>query len=146
MDIKINGCVQKFEMDSGSPVTILSRSDFIKLNLNTKIEKCQNIKLRAYNNTIICPVGVVLVNVQYHNIFTTAVLIIVNENLTPIVGRAWIRKLKIFDIDNINQTDILQMSDSNQTQIINDIFFKCSLKLKEGAQPIYLKPRPVPYS
>lgn len=160
--VKINGHNQQFELDSGSPVTIMSRSDYDKLNLNLRLKKNTNIRLRAYNQTLIEPEATVRVKVTYNNKITEETLFVVSEKLSPFLGRVWIRKLNIINLDNIENNQICQVEPVIINKIVNNIFqtyhtvfddnmgeipnINCSLKLKQGATPIYIKPRPVPYA
>lgn len=61
MSIKLNDVPQKFECDSGSRVSIISISDFEKLNLNILIQDT-DVSFRTHTGEVFKPLGVVKVN------------------------------------------------------------------------------------
>ncbi|KAI5721049.1 hypothetical protein M8J77_015290 [Diaphorina citri] len=159
VSVRLHNKVQKFELDTGSAVSILSRHDFEQLNLHTKITECPNIRFRAYNKQLIVPEGYVHIPITYNNKTIEDKLYIVSENFSPILGRIWIRKLDIIDIqdgssDDENEIyymdtehDIYKKFPQVFTQQIGKIpNVSCTLKLKPDAKPTYRPPRPVPYA
>jgi len=49
---------QNFKVDTGSPVSLLSGSDFDKLSIARPIiVKCPNVRFRVYNNEMLYPEG-----------------------------------------------------------------------------------------
>lgn len=165
VNLKLNDSIQTFELDTGSPVTIVSRKDFNKLNLRLVLHACPNIRFRVYNQNLVSPEGFVIVRAQYKGTECMLPLFIVTENLAPIVGRIWIRKLKIINLDEIGNESATRTADLNQVSKIDiskilksysDIFqddkvgkipdVKIKLKLKDDAKPVFLPPRSVPYA
>lgn len=161
--IIINVCIenkkQPFELDTGSPVSILSLNDFKNLNLNIKLDAA-NVTFKAYNNTKIFPLGIANVNVTYKNKTVNVQLYIVKENFSPILGRHWIDKLNILKLESI-ETPIEQINKVQTVDIKNilqkyeNIFslsagvipdVEVTLELKEDTKPVFLKPRTVPFS
>lgn len=62
--LQINNRFQEFEVDSGSPVTIMSKKDYDNLNLKLPIQPCPSVRFRAYNKSVIIPEGTVHVPVS----------------------------------------------------------------------------------
>jgi hypothetical protein len=163
--LNLNGSNQSFELDTGSPVSILSRKDYNKLKLHLDLHSCPNVCFRVYNQNIVTPEGFVIVRAKYKSRESMLVLFIVSEDLSPIIGRIWIRKLKIIDLEGIlnesslETADIKQVSRIDVSQILkdySDLFqddkvgkipdVKINLKLKADAKPVFLPPRSVPYA
>lgn len=160
INVKLESKFSKFELDTGSPVTIISLADFRKLKLNVKIRDCPHIRFRAYNKQVIIPYGFAQIPVTYKNVTSNEILFIVSENFTPILGRVWIRKLQIIDLpesdgDDIDMAvlhteatdDIFQRFDDlfqNRTEEIPEV--TQSLKLIPNATPVYRPARPVPFA
>ncbi|XP_044731858.1 uncharacterized protein K02A2.6-like [Chrysoperla carnea] len=156
-----------FELDSGSPVTIISRKDFDSLSLDVKL-KPTNIKFRSYTKELFSPQGVAIVPVSYNNKKSLEELYVVERDYSPILGRVWIRRLGIINLNKIENNrnvrniiprvlaidtpetfskDILsRYSNVFEARIGRIPNVVCSLKIQENAKPIYIKPRPIPYA
>lgn len=161
-NITIEGKPVKFEVDSGSGFTFLPRKEFNELNINAQVNPTSLI-FRSYTQNTFVPYGKVRVNVHFKGMSTVDELYIVPDDCAALVGRSWIRRLKI----NLNELDELDLGKKS-----NDIFYnhngiedimrefkdvfeekigcvpnhKVSLKLRDNAKPIYTKERQVPYS
>lgn len=157
VSVKLENKLQKFELDTGSAVSILSKKDFKSLNLEYNIKKCHSIRFRTYNKEIIVPEGYIEIPITYKDNSCIDVLYIVSQDLSPILGRVWIRKLNIIDLPPSTQDDnILQIqSEENILNTFSDIFtqeigkipdVKCTLKFLPDSTPVYQPPRPVPYA
>ncbi|XP_044741879.1 uncharacterized protein K02A2.6-like [Chrysoperla carnea] len=155
--VRLQNKTQTFELDTGSPVTILSQHDYNKLNLRATVTECTNIRFRAYNEELIIPIGYVEIPVTYKRFTTHLTLYIVKRNFTPILGRVWFRKLKIIhlpitsehdgDENGIRQIDITgkyRQIFENRVGKMPNVKFK--LELKEDATPVFLPPRTVPFA
>lgn len=165
--VLIGNSKQNFEVDSGSPVTIMSHRDFNALSLNIAL-KPTNVRFQSYTKESFSPLGVATVPVRYNNRSSIEELYVVQRNYAPILGRGWIRKLGIINLNQIeNRCDIKNIISNPDTKnqsdiLIKEIFSKyadifkerigkipnvlCSLKLKENAKPTYIKPRSIPYA
>ena len=159
----IEGKMQKFEVDSGAGFSLLPKQSFDQLNLSINLQPT-NVKFRSYTHGIFEPLGFVEVEVKYKNLKSTEILYIVPDMFTPVLGRTWIRHLKInlSDIDKSNKNEDLHINTVNISNIIDDIVnqfpavfeqkvgkipdFTCSLKLRENSKPVFLKAREVPFA
>ena len=114
-----------------------------------------------YTGEVFVPYGVVSVNVQYKNRKSTEELYIVSSKRSALLGRVWIRHLKI----NLEEIDENNSMDHNNNCNINsittlqkqfsEIFSEkvgcipnvvCNLKLQKGAKPVFIKQRQVPFA
>lgn len=155
--VNIENKEQRFEVDSGAGFTLLPENDFKKLNLKAEISKT-NIAFRAYTGDVFVPLGVVNVNVKYGDKSSNEEMYIVSSEHTALLGRVWIRHLKI-NLADIDQSERERDDDNHQVKAITqierqfaEIFqekvgcipgFECSLKLHKGAKPVFIKERQV---
>ncbi|XP_075154322.1 uncharacterized protein K02A2.6 isoform X1 [Haematobia irritans] len=158
--ISIEGKNQVFEVDSGAGYTLIPQSEFDKLHLKMPLRKT-NISFRTYTGDVFQPVGVVDVNVKYKNNTSKEELYVVSSKHTALLGRVWIRHLNI----NLNDIDLERSGNGNGKYMVNsidkimekfsDIFEErvgcipdavCSLKLQEGAKPVFVRERQVPFA
>lgn len=160
----IEGKLQEFEVDSGSGLTLLPEKALKKLNIRTKLNKT-SILFRSYTTEIFKPLGNINVNVEFKKRKSKETLYIVPDNYSAVLGREWIRHLGI----DLKELDIMVSTSSNNqiniintTEMINDIEstyaeiftpkvgiipnFTCSLKLRPGAKPVFIKEREIPYA
>jgi len=78
----------------------MSKRDFEKFEL-----KCVNslegtdVNLKAYNGSIIIPVGILKVKVKYKNHFELLSLYIIVDGGPPIIGKDWLTRLKILPLE-----------------------------------------------
>uniref|UniRef100_A0A8D9A769 CCHC-type domain-containing protein n=1 Tax=Cacopsylla melanoneura TaxID=428564 RepID=A0A8D9A769_9HEMI len=94
INVQLNGKQQKFEIDSGTKYSLLSETDFKKLNLNTPLIE-SNLVFRCYTGNIVKPRGKVFVQVQYKDQTMMGELHIVPDRYNSLLGRQWIRGLNI---------------------------------------------------
>lgn len=163
--INIEGKPVTFEVDSGSGFTFLPRDVFAMLNIKVPIVPTE-IGFRSYTKDVFIPDGKVLVNADYKNISMRDEIYIVPENFAALLGRAWIRRLKINLADIDIKNNATHQSPSNTIKNIEgeinelkttfpEIFkekigcvphYTVSLKLREGATPVFFRERNIPYA
>lgn len=159
-DINIEGEQVTFEVDSGSAYTFLPRSQFKKLNLNIPLSST-NIAFRSYTQTTFVPDGKIKVRAKYNNVAIEDEIYIVPDFCSALLGRTWIRRLKI-NLNDLDNNTTVKSAVVKQVSVIDDIVrefdevfrekigctpeYKVSLKLRENATPCYTKERAIPYS
>ncbi|XP_054266890.1 uncharacterized protein K02A2.6-like [Macrosteles quadrilineatus] len=155
VEILIEGKPVRMELDTGAAISILPYSTFKSLNINKKIFHT-NIELRTYSSEIIKPRGVVFVECTYNDQVFVGKLYIMNQNFDAIFGREWIREVKL------DWAEIKTVSNNTTSTALEDLLDefkelfepgvgliphkKAHLQLVEGARPIFVKARPVPYA
>lgn len=72
----IQGKRQKFEVDTGTGLTLLPVDQLKRLRLNVKLQPTA-VRFWSYTSNIFEPIGVVKVPVQYRNIVSTEIMFIV---------------------------------------------------------------------
>lgn len=172
VNLKVEGVSLPFEIDSGSCVSVISekcyKTNFSQVKLNET-----NLCLSSYTNEQIKPVGKLFVKVEINNIVRDLELYVIANGANPLIGRDWIRDLKLTisipsNINNVadysQNNNISKTADSQivNTNIVENLFdefrtvfceelgcFKgepVKLYLKSNATPKYFKPRPIPFS
>lgn len=153
MNLKIEERPIKMELDTGAALSSISYKDYLNLKIDKKIFHT-NVQLRTYTGELIKPKGVVYVRFQYKNSTYFGKLFIIDAFVEPIFGRDWIREINL----QIGEIKLLEEQSSNLDKVLNEfseVFTEdvgCipselgHLKLLEGQQPIFIKPRPVPFA
>lgn len=155
--IKLFSKVMNFEVDTGSPVTLINEEDYAKLEINEPIKRTE-VLFRAYTGQNFIPKGKVTLPISYGNIDSTGDLYIVPTPYSAIVGRDWLQNLKIITINKVTQ-----MTDIDKKPLEKEIYTKysqvfqekvgcvpnifCSIRVRdENIAPVFLKPRQIPYA
>lgn len=157
----LNGVKHDFELDAGSPVTIISKAVYDSLRLRCTIIPCPEVRFCSYDQESIQPTGYIRVTVTYKKKTSLEEMFIVSENFASILGRLWIRKLNILGLNTFHnlQDDNLNIDAIDTKSAICEQFpdvFKqkvgcipnvqCTLKLKESTTPVYRPPHPISYA
>ena len=123
--------INQFECDSGSRVSIMNINDF-------KQNKCINLKtdilFRSYTSDMFKPVGLVKLRVNYKDYSCSEELYLVNLKKIVILGRNWLRNLKI-DVNGI----VKQISIKNVKHCIDYLLksYSDDLELRVEKNPDY---------
>ncbi|XP_031333894.1 uncharacterized protein K02A2.6-like [Photinus pyralis] len=161
ISVSVEGHNLTFEVDSCAGFTLIPKYLFDKLGINCKLDQA-NVLFRAYTHQIFRPYGKITVNVQYRNSRSTEDMYVVPNHLDPLLGRVWIRHLKI----NLEEVDADSFHNNscpiNKITNVNDIrtqFSKIfeqriglipnvtiSLTLRENSKPVYVPERNLPYA
>lgn len=171
--IRVNGRLQIFETDSGSKNALISRSEFNRLNLNCRIEP-PDTSLDSYTGDGIRILGKVVVSISHGREAADGMsLYIVEDGRATVLGRDWIRalKLNVLELDQVRRTNVGNFSSCVHSvsvpQVGKDIAeietrfaerfqkivgkmptdeLKGILRLRPNARPIFIKARTVPYA
>ena len=152
----------KFEVDSGSGHSFLPRSLFKSLELSNEITPT-NIIFRSYTQDTFAADGTIQVHVKFNNVSIFDAIYFVPDGCTTLIGRTWIRPLRInlneLDRMNSNMTVSNSVTDLNPIQDLMTEFasifkpeigcipnYKVSLQLRENVNPSYTKERQIPYA
>ena len=159
LDVNVNNVPVTFELDTGSGVSLMNSTDFQEKFGNIPLKKSE-IRLKCYNQNKITVVGETDVTVQYNDQTFTLPLLVVDGKGVPLFGRSWLKKIQLpwSTIFSISSSPPSTENSKHLQTILNDnkaLFdgnpgllqgFKAHLDIKEDAQPIFCKARPVPFS
>ena len=152
--VKIEGRQIRFEIDSGAAVTIVSRYFLEKWLKNVPI-KNTDLRLTTYCKTSVKVIGYVEVKVEYNDVTRLLHMYVTDTDREPLLGREWIRQLQVQlnntlytlveDTERLLQNTLVEYQnklDEKSTKI-RDV--QARLTLVEGARPVFLKARRVPF-
>jgi hypothetical protein len=159
INVTIEGKYCSMELDTGATLSSMSLSSFRKICPTTPIEPT-NIQLRGYFGEVRAALGKSYVNIQHGNATCRQHLYIFKEEVDTICGRQWLKELNVntFTLNSVTPATFNQQQQNLLKQVFNDFSdlfteeigvvpdFRVTLKLKPGVQPIFVKPRQVPYA
>ncbi|XP_065217231.1 uncharacterized protein LOC135843320 [Planococcus citri] len=150
---------KQLELDTGAAVTTLRVSVIRELIPGIKILPTTD-KLRSFDGTIIDPIGVVNLFVKYKSNAENLTAYIVPNSHPEVVGRTWIKAFRIIPPElleintvstEVNYTDEIKKLIREYSDLFSGGYgkipnFQCSLRLKDNAVPVFMKPRTLPYA
>ena len=160
--VGLNGVSQKMECDSGSRFALLNVNDYHKLNIKAPIQE-SSYTFRSYTGHLFKPVGFVKLQVTFEGLTRELFLYLVDMDQQPILGREWMRAFNIDlrKLDNVKKISE-SISEAELSTLRQEVFTKyadvfqkkiglvpnytCTLKLKDEAKPVFMKPRTIPYA
>lgn len=153
ISLQINDAPVTAEIGSGAGRSIIPYRQYQQMLPNKKLKE-SIVKLKLYDGTIIEPQGQFDAKVQYGRTVVQNTFIVVKEGTRTLIGRDLMKKLG-FSINCVNN---IQVSDKEVNKLLRDFaeLFDgklghstgepVELTLKEGARPIYHKPRQLPFA
>ncbi|XP_039314523.1 uncharacterized protein K02A2.6-like [Solenopsis invicta] len=148
--VEIEGKSIAMELDTGAGKSILPEKIFKEKFSHCKLENTK-IRLRMYNGSILIPEGQISVNIKCKETVIQAQLIVVKKGNRILMGRDLMKLLniKMEQINSIKEEDNLKALLQEYKELFNNElgkykFEKIDLKLSKEANPIFIKPRPIP--
>ena len=133
---KINGTHIDMELDTGSGVSVIPKSDFENYFKGCKLEET-NLTLKTYSGEPIKTKGYIETKVELNNQEEILKLYVLDNKGRPLFGREWLRKLNL-NWSEIKTLHVSSMSNvSRQSEVANvklkyaDVFSDGLGKLKE---------------
>ncbi|XP_058816399.1 uncharacterized protein K02A2.6-like [Topomyia yanbarensis] len=162
LKVRVGGSPIKFEVDSGSPVSLISNADRLKFLTNLPLHPT-DIELRSYCGNKIRVYGIVDAEVAYNGQSNQLRLFVVDTKRHPLLGREWMRALQLdwndimrFDsVDRISLCNPLPQAVKGLMEEFPAVFeesigkingIQASLHIKPDSKPIFLKARTLPFS
>lgn len=149
VNVSINDKSVLMEVDTGSAVTVMSEKLYNKMFPEVKLQRSSSI-LFTYSKEQLKLIGEVKVTVKYGRKTHNLPVQIIEGNGPTLMGRDWLRFIKLDWKNILNVVDIEQILVkfekvfSDTPGIIKD--FTATFQLKENASPKFCKARPVPYA
>lgn len=159
---EVSGVKLKMELDTGSALSVISTADYKRLYPQIALQKTE-VLLKTYTGEKVAAKGKIKVNVTYKGDTQKLDLYVVQNGGSPLLGREWLRKIKLewHTIKALNVPS--QDSNSRATvarlsQLLTDsepVFekgigtlkgIKARIELEDKASPRFHKARPVPYA
>ena len=150
----IKGCPLGMEIDTGARVSDVSESFYKQYLAHMQLNPTAK-KLRSYSGDALKVLGELDVNTTYKEQQARLPLVVIAGSRPALLGRNWLRKLKldwsaIFSIQVTTDSDLDKILEQH-TQLYDGEpgcidGYKAELRLKDGAKPVFVKARPVPYT
>ncbi|XP_022820908.1 uncharacterized protein K02A2.6-like [Spodoptera litura] len=146
------------ELDTGSAISSISKKTYDKL-FNNRVIKPVNLVLIFYDGSNIRPLGVIRPKVQYKDKIKHLELFVIDGGTTSLLGRQWLIELgiKIPPFRQEINYSVPKMSETVDCLLnrYKELFSeglrrytggKATLRLREGAKPVFCRARPLPYA
>ncbi|XP_055916130.1 uncharacterized protein K02A2.6-like [Eupeodes corollae] len=156
VDVVVNGCPMRFQVDTGASCSLVGLEGFQKLG---QPKRCATTKsLQAYGGTPLRLKGELAVQVTYENSTHNMNLLVVDGSGANILGLDWFKafSLKVqHSILQIKSNDFLLNSIETLCKKYGRLFssglgkctsFQAHLELKDGAVPKFVRHRQIPYA
>lgn len=145
--VSINGNIEKFKLDTGSQVNLLSANRFNMLRNKPQLRK-SDMKLTAYNGTAVAVLGTCLLTLTKKGNQYREEMVITKEDLPSILGLpSCVNMNLIKQVDNLTTSTKPAISLPITDEIfgaLGSLAQEQHLTLKEGAIPVVHAPRRVP--
>lgn len=92
--VDINGVSLEMEIDTGSPVTVISKNCFDRLTGIEKLDKSKII-LKGYSGELIYPVGKFDADIQWEGAHHVIPVHVIERGRPPLLGRDFLKKFEI---------------------------------------------------
>ncbi|XP_058444176.1 uncharacterized protein K02A2.6-like [Malaya genurostris] len=165
LEMNVNNTVIRFEVDTGAPVTIVSREDKKKYFAADKLLP-SDLELVSFCNTRINIDGMLNVRAEYCDKVYSLPIYVSNVKKHPLLGRQWMREMQI-NLNNIAYAGVHTVCAAAVLPSVTPAAVKslveryanlydpsigrihglsAKLVLKSNTNPVYIKARPVPFS
>jgi RNase H-like domain found in reverse transcriptase/Reverse transcriptase (RNA-dependent DNA polymerase)/Integrase zinc binding domain/Integrase core domain len=158
VDVKVNGVALRMEMDTGAAVGSMSLRAFRTLFPNIKLQATK-AKMIGYFRSSSQAAGKVKVHIEHNGVESDQYLYLFDHDVDSVCGRQWLAALKINTFElKVQQVEMEPPGGNYLKQIFdtyNDLFvatlgtvpeFRVTLPMKTETQPVFMRPRPVPYA
>lgn len=152
VDVKVNDKALQMELDTGASVSLISQSEFNKLDLSVTLSKSDMV-LSTITGEPIRVYGKCQVTVCHNNnTYPDLTLFVVEASGPALLGRDWLSTVKIdWGIIKATGPDSLRKLTTQYSQLFKEELgcvtgVKAELVVREGATPKFCKPRPVPFA
>ena len=91
LNVGVNELQVKFEVDTGSPVTIMSKQEYVKIGSMDQVNQSLGKKLRTYTGSVVNLLGVAKVLVDLQGMRRELEVHVVQDVGPNLLGRDWIK-------------------------------------------------------
>lgn len=154
--LNIDGKDVKMECDTGSAVSCISYKLYLTLFKNLELKHC-SLRLRYYTGEVVRPIGSIKPLVCYNGLKKILDLYVIEDAQTSLLGRQWLMELNVQlpKFTNVNKvsSNVFNITDfsSRYCEVFADGLGrftggKVSIHIREGARPVFMRARPLPYA
>jgi len=159
LTVKVNGRLLKMELDTGSGVSIINKSDYLENFSSIPLQET-SVLFRTYTGEKLKPEGVIYVRVEYNGKQQEQELklYVVSRGGPPLFGREWLKHIQL-DWQSIKYVETTQTDTKTKlNQLLKkykDVFaaglgklenIRARLTVVDNAEPKFAKARQLPYA
>ena len=151
VEIRLDDCLVKMEVDTGASLSLMAESTFKRLWPGRSLQTSQ-VRLQTYLKEPIPVMGCCYVNTDYNGQTSKLPLVIVGGSGPSLLGRDWLQKIQL-DWKQINSvyTASLQAVPAKHSSVFQDGLgtlrdFKAKIYVNQDAPPRFNPARSVPYA
>ena len=155
IDVCINDRVLKFQVDTGSPATIVLEDKLVHFGKQVEDLKPFRSKLKAYTGDFVDVLGETMVTVRVNGVQNEAPVTVVRDKGPNLIGRDWFMLFSglVQDLNHSSVVNKLTLSDVLESK--DEIFAqdlgalkgtKARIHVDANAQPKFCKARSVAYT
>ncbi|XP_014364079.2 uncharacterized protein LOC106715315 [Papilio machaon] len=145
--LKVENILCKFEIDTGSKLSVISKNDYDKKISKLPLRQKQ-LCLKSYTGDIIETIGYILVNVRCGDKNELLHLHVIKNGGPPLMGRTWINRLKLnIDCHNLSEDSMATSLRREFPEVFAEGLgtFKTEFKLYlKNDTPVFVKARSIP--
>lgn len=158
ISIEINKLKFDMELDSGSGTSVISEKLYLQHFKNYNLIKT-DLRMCLYNGHKIIPIGYFICTVSYFNTCQNIRFYVIQNGGPPLLGRDFMTKFKIyFSSTYVNKINVDNQCTREVQQLLYEFpdlwkdelgcfnKFEIDFQLKEGARPVFFKPRSIPFA
>ena len=153
-EVLINDQHVKMRIDTAADCSIMSRDVYEDNFSSVPLNDC-TVELKTYSGEVLDTCGQIECKVTHNGQTVMLPIVVANcRNKPTLMGKNWLRKLKL-DWRNVLHTETTSTRLSQLLQQYDGMFadsyegisgVEAHVRIKDGAVPVYCKPRPVPYA
>lgn len=160
-ELSVNGCVCEMDVDTAADFSVMSKSTYLQRFSHIPLSSSDTV-LRTYTGESLEVCGEMQCEVGYEGNQYQLAILVANYNGRPtLLGKDWLShiKLKWDEIFSLNRLTATSSPDKGQLDALlskhSELFeegyegmkgFEAHITMKEGARPVFVKPRRVPYA
>nr|XP_021183516.2 uncharacterized protein K02A2.6-like [Helicoverpa armigera] len=147
--VNIDNFEMKCEIDTGSRISAINEETY-KRQFSHKIIKADNLMLRSYSGSRIESLGYIEVHVRLRDREVKSLpLYVIKNGACPLLGRDWLRALKVSQINLFKITDdgFVNRLCAEYPEVFTDKLGTCKRAIRLqliDKEPVYVRARPVP--
>lgn len=159
VEMSINGLLCEMEVDTAADYSIMSKSMYMEKFSDIPLSSSM-IKLKTYTGETLQVCGEMQCDIVYKGLKYALPIIVANYESKPtLLGKNWLSHIRldwgeIFSVTKTESSSAKSQLDSlllKHSELFEEGYegmkgFEAHITMKEGARPIFIKPRRVPYA
>ncbi len=150
VNLEVDGVPIEFELDTGSPYTLISEQTARKLS-SFKEMKPSNLDLTSFTGHKLKVLGTMDTTIRYHDNTCTVPIIVTDHKKVNLAGRDIVDKFSVISVNHLGgsltlETVLGRHQDLFRVELGKMKGTQAKIIVDTNASPIFYKPRPLPYA